>query len=930
MSNFFLSASSIPGGFLPSPSANLFERSIGTLLSTFRHSVADSVNTDANNVIAYQQQPFQQAAPQASYQYSQTATVNNVNNMVIGPTGAIQNSGIIPMSSNHKSVKKTTLYGEMMAVKLEKENKTGGNLVLPTSTTYTNINLSAPTAGVPSQNYTNESIKPTVTASSSTNNNTFQIPPPVNVNIPSQITLQSNYPAPPQTGAAVAQPSVIIASQNNQQIQNVTVQNPVTGTYQNISYQQQPTNISIGSNYPQQTLNKVNPSPSSNNNTQGQIYPTPIQIPSIQQNINTTNFQVPAPQPPPPPPPPPPTQVQATLPPQINTSISNSSSSQPQPQQQISNQKMEENTNLLSNHLQQNCAPTLNYIVGVFMDSIDSMQQNIDFFQSGTTGYSKDNGNAPKINYNPNMLTLFNDGLMDNTTTNKSFTKEDSKYLNDYFDWNLLGETEKATGQKTQITGNTTELQQPLQQNPSMTIYNNVIPTQTVNVQQPQPVPQVQQGQTQTIQLQPQQITVNGQPAQNIQIQPQIQTQQISITNQGQQTLSVAGQAQNPTQIQIQIPNQTLPIQQINVQNQPLTISSQQTSPLQPQNIQTAGTGTAIQQPPVVVMMDAGTNYQTTLYPSQNTINQNFVGTSTITATGVPPPPPPPPPQQPQNNFNTFNPTAATPTPAQTQFNTTATATATTTTFNSSGQPNFTIVQTTQQSNQPTIPAPPSNPLQGTTTIPTVNQSQNSQSLIFKGDTQDITRMTRVESTVNKTNTNNNVQFYQGFDNLNNNAVQNIQASSTLQYTNDNSNSNQLQNGKSMDNLNSLSTSVTISNTNGSLTDTASSTTVEGATMNSAPIIKPKRKERPSTKPKPFKCTVCQQTFSRSHDLKRHMYTHTGEKPFKCEKCGKSFSRRDALNRHSKGEINCIRYLNKLNNMKKQQQKAKQQETKVQ
>ncbi|KAG4098617.1 hypothetical protein H8356DRAFT_1077064 [Neocallimastix lanati (nom. inval.)] len=801
MSNSFLSASSIPGGLLPSPSANLFERSIGTLLSTFRHSVADSVNTDANNVIAYQQQPFQQAAPQASYQYSQTATVNNVNNMVIGPTGAIQNSGIIPMSSNHKSVKKTTLYGEMMAVKLEKENKTGGNLVLPTSTTYTNINLSAPTAGVPSQNYTNESIKPTVTASSSTNNNTFQIPPPVNVNIPSQITLQSNYPAPPQTGAAVAQPSVIIASQNNQQIQNVTVQNPVTGTYQNISYQQQPTNISIGSNYPQQTLNKVNPSPSSNNNTQGQIYPTPIQIPSIQQNINTTNFQVPAPQPPPPPPPPPPTQVQATLPPQINTSISNSSSSQPQPQQQISNQKMEENTNLLSNHLQQNCAPTLNYIVGVFMDSIDSMQQNIDFFQSGTTGYSKDNGNAPKINYNPNMLTLFNDGLMDNTTTNKSFTKEDSKYLNDYFDWNLLGETEKATGQKTQITGNTTELQQPLQQNPSMTIYNNVIPTQTVNVQQPQPVPQVQQGQTQTIQLQPQQITVNGQPAQNIQIQPQIQTQQISITNQGQQTLSVAGQAQNPTQIQIQIPNQTLPIQQINVQNQPLTISSQQTSPLQPQNIQTAGTGTAIQQPPVVVMMDAGTNYQTTLYPSQNTINQNFVD---------------------------------------------------------------------------------------------------------------------------------NVQFYQGFDNLNNNAVQNIQASSTLQYTNDNSNSNQLQNGKSMDNLNSLSTSVTISNTNGSLTDTASSTTVEGATMNSAPIIKPKRKERPSTKPKPFKCTVCQQTFSRSHDLKRHMYTHTGEKPFKCEKCGKSFSRRDALNRHSKGEINCIRYLNKLNNMKKQQQKAKQQETKVQ
>eukprot|EP00833_Pecoramyces_ruminatium_P000829 jgi/Orpsp1_1/1174861/evm.model.c7180000051708.1 len=432
MSNSFLSASSIPGGLLPSPSANLFERSIGTLLSTFKYSVADPINTDTNNVRTYQQ-PYQQA-PQ--YQYSQTAPMNN---MVMGPTGPIPNTtGIIPMSNNHKSVKKSTLYGEMMAVKLEKENKAGGNLALPSSTTYTNINLSAQAPNVPSQNFTNENnIKPAVTASSTTNNNTFQIPPPVNQ---SQITLHSNYPAPPQP------PSVIITPQNNQQIQNVTVQDPVTGTFQNISYQQ-PTNISIGSNYPQQSVNKVNPSP---NNTQGittaqSIYPPPIQVPSIQQNVNATNFQAPAQPQQPQIPSQQGQRTQYAPMTQLSNSVSNSSSSQ----QPMPNQKMEENTNLLSNHLQQNCAPTLNYIVGVFMDSIDSMQQNIDFFQSGTTGYTKNNDgsiNAPKINYHPNMLTLFNDGLMDNNT-NKSYgvnNKDESKLINEYFNWDLLSDTEKA------------------------------------------------------------------------------------------------------------------------------------------------------------------------------------------------------------------------------------------------------------------------------------------------------------------------------------------------------------------------------------------------------------------------------------------------------------------------------------------------------
>jgi len=80
--------------------------------------------------------------------------------------------------------------------------------------------------------------------------------------------------------------------------------------------------------------------------------------------------------------------------------------------------------------------------------------------------------------------------------------------------------------------------------------------------------------------------------------------------------------------------------------------------------------------------------------------------------------------------------------------------------------------------------------------------------------------------------------------------------------------------------------------------------------------IKPKtnRAKSSTDKRKPFHCDLCPQTFSRSHDLKRHKYIHTGIKPFKCEKCGKGFSRRDALNRHARGEINCLRYLAKTQN----------------
>ncbi|KAJ3388384.1 hypothetical protein HDU84_009818 [Entophlyctis sp. JEL0112] len=58
-------------------------------------------------------------------------------------------------------------------------------------------------------------------------------------------------------------------------------------------------------------------------------------------------------------------------------------------------------------------------------------------------------------------------------------------------------------------------------------------------------------------------------------------------------------------------------------------------------------------------------------------------------------------------------------------------------------------------------------------------------------------------------------------------------------------------------------------------------------------------------------CEFCEQTFSRSHDLKRHLFSHKGERPFSCGRCGKGFSRRDILRKHQEAfalgkKINCF------------------------
>lgn len=56
---------------------------------------------------------------------------------------------------------------------------------------------------------------------------------------------------------------------------------------------------------------------------------------------------------------------------------------------------------------------------------------------------------------------------------------------------------------------------------------------------------------------------------------------------------------------------------------------------------------------------------------------------------------------------------------------------------------------------------------------------------------------------------------------------------------------------------------------------------------------------------KPYVCQSCQMRFRRLHDLKRHGKLHTGEKPHVCPKCDRKFARGDALARHSKGAGGC-------------------------
>ncbi|CAI5768366.1 zinc finger and SCAN domain-containing protein 12-like isoform X1 [Podarcis lilfordi] len=69
--------------------------------------------------------------------------------------------------------------------------------------------------------------------------------------------------------------------------------------------------------------------------------------------------------------------------------------------------------------------------------------------------------------------------------------------------------------------------------------------------------------------------------------------------------------------------------------------------------------------------------------------------------------------------------------------------------------------------------------------------------------------------------------------------------------------------------------------------------------------VDPKRSFRPTlnhqripTGEKPYKCSFCGNSFTRTWDLLVHTRIHTGEAPYKCSYCGKSFSRGSLFREH--------------------------------
>ncbi|KAK5050383.1 hypothetical protein LTR84_003664 [Exophiala bonariae] len=50
-----------------------------------------------------------------------------------------------------------------------------------------------------------------------------------------------------------------------------------------------------------------------------------------------------------------------------------------------------------------------------------------------------------------------------------------------------------------------------------------------------------------------------------------------------------------------------------------------------------------------------------------------------------------------------------------------------------------------------------------------------------------------------------------------------------------------------------------------------------------------------------FQCTICTKSYTRAHNLRSHLRTHTDERPFRCTICPEAFTRQDFLTRHERG-----------------------------
>jgi len=275
----------IPGGLLPSPSSNLFERSIGALVSTLKNNICNPIPDQNYDMVSQQPQ-------------TQISSLTNA---------SIQSS--IPTSQN---------------IALTNQNQFNQNIIsIPTK------NQPPPMIQTPLNNNNNNTpyFQNNIIISSL---NSQQLPP--------QSKSQSQSQPQPQP-----QPQPQIQSQSQSFAQNIST--------------------------PYYTTSNLNPTPSSQNIIQQNI---PYSVTPQNQTSNPTL-------------------------PIINSNNNNET--------EIPNQQL----NSISSIQQQSFKPALDFIVGSFMDSIDSINEkleskNIFPLETIPTSNSKE---ASKIDYNSNMLILF-------------------------------------------------------------------------------------------------------------------------------------------------------------------------------------------------------------------------------------------------------------------------------------------------------------------------------------------------------------------------------------------------------------------------------------------------------------------------------------------------------------------------------------------